>query len=69
MSAIKNVMVKKKLPYERNPIPEDNKPLKFETETIPSRITFGISIGLGVFSFPGCDRHLAISEPIPYIFI
>ena len=42
-------MVNKKLPYERNPIPEDNKPLKFETETIPSRITFGISIGLGVF--------------------
>ena len=69
MSAIKNVMVKKKLPYDRNPILEDNKPLKFETETIPSRITFGISIGLGVFSFSGCDRHLVISEPIPYIFI
>jgi len=30
---------------------------------------FGISIGLGVFSFSGCDRHLAIYEPIPYIFI
>ena len=45
-------MVNKKLPYERNPIPEDNKPLKFETETIASRITFGISIGLGVFFFP-----------------
>ncbi len=43
------VMVNKKLPYERNPIPEDNKPLKYEAETIASRITFGISIGLGVF--------------------
>jgi hypothetical protein len=45
-------MVNKKLPYERNPIPEDNKLLKFETETIASRITFGNSIGLGVFFFP-----------------
>ena len=27
-------MVNKKLPCERNPIPEDNKALKFETETI-----------------------------------
>jgi hypothetical protein len=45
-------MVNKKLPYKQNPIPEDNKPLKFKTETIASRITFGISIGLGVFFFP-----------------
>jgi len=45
-------MVNKKLPYERIPIPEDNKPLKFETETIVSRITFGISIDLSIFFFP-----------------
>jgi hypothetical protein len=44
-------MVNKKLPYERNPIPEVNEPLKFEAETIASRITFGISIGLGFFFF------------------
>jgi len=42
-------MVNKKLPYERDPVPEDNKPLKFEPETLASRITFGISIGLGLF--------------------
>ena len=38
------VIAKKKLPYERNPIPENNKPLKFETEIIASRITFCICI-------------------------
>ncbi len=42
-------MVNKKLPYERDPIPEDNKPLKFEPETLVSRIIFGISISLGIF--------------------
>ncbi|MZH04205.1 MAG: hypothetical protein F3743_02245 [Nitrospinae bacterium] len=42
-------MVNKKLPYERDPIPEDNKPLKFEPETLASRITFGISVCLGIF--------------------
>ena len=42
-------MVNKKLPYERDPIPEDNTPLKFEPETLASRITFGISISLGLF--------------------
>lgn len=42
-------MINRKLPYERDPIPEDNKPLKFEPETFASRIMFGISISLGVF--------------------
>jgi len=42
-------MLNKKLPYERDPIPEDNKPLKFKAETVVSKIIFGISIGLGVF--------------------
>lgn len=42
-------MVNNKLPYERDPIPEDNKPLKFEPETLASKITFGISVSLGIF--------------------
>ena len=42
-------MVNKKLPYERDPIPEDKTPLKFEPETLASKITFGISISLAIF--------------------
>ena len=43
-------MANKKLAYERNPIPEDNKPLKFDAEIIASRITFCICIDFfGVF--------------------
>jgi len=38
-----------KLPYERDPIPEDDKPLKFGAETIASKISFGFSVSLGVF--------------------
>ncbi len=42
-------MVNKKLPYERDPIPEDKEPPKFEVETIASKITFGFSVSLAIF--------------------
>ncbi len=42
-------MVNKRLPYERDPIPQDSEPPKFEPETIGSKIVFGFSMALGVF--------------------
>jgi hypothetical protein len=42
-------MVNKRLPYERDPIPQDKEPPKFEPETIGSKLIFGFSIALGGF--------------------
>lgn len=42
-------MINKKLPYEREPIPQDEKPLRFEPETIGSKLIFGFSLALGCF--------------------
>ncbi|MBT3856856.1 MAG: hypothetical protein HOG63_04345 [Nitrospina sp.] len=38
-----------RLPYERDPIPQDKEPPSFEPETIGSKIVFGFSIALGCF--------------------
>ena len=42
-------MINKKLPYERDPIPQDKEPPSFEPETIGSKIVFGFSMALGAF--------------------
>ncbi len=42
-------MVNSRLPYERDPIPEDKKPLRFEPETVVTKLSFGFSVGLGLF--------------------
>jgi hypothetical protein len=42
-------MVNKRLPYERDPIPQDKEPPKFEPETLGSKLIFGFSIALGGF--------------------
>jgi hypothetical protein len=42
-------MLNKRLPYERDPIPQDKEPPRFEPETIVSKIIFGFSVALGCF--------------------
>ena len=42
-------MVNKRLPYERDPIPQGKEPPRFEPETIGSKITLGFSVALGCF--------------------
>ena len=42
-------MVNKRLPYERDPIPQDKEPPRFEPETIGSKVVFGFSMVLAVF--------------------
>lgn len=42
-------MVNERLPYERDPIPQDKEPPRFERETLGSRIVFGFSVALGCF--------------------
>lgn len=42
-------MVNKRLPYERDPIPQDKEPPRFEPETIGSKIIFGFSLAVGGF--------------------
>ena len=42
-------MINKKLPYERDPIPQDKEPPRFEAETIGSKVVFGFSMALGGF--------------------
>ena len=42
-------MVNKILPYERDPIPQDKEPPRFEPETSTSKIVFGFSMALGCF--------------------
>jgi hypothetical protein len=58
-------MINKKLPYEREPIPQDKKVLRFEPETIGSKISFGFCLAVGGFFFSSClDRNLAIFKPV-----
>jgi hypothetical protein len=42
-------MINKKLPYERDPIPQDKELQRFEPETIGSKVVFGFSMALGGF--------------------
>jgi hypothetical protein len=42
-------MMNKKLPYERDPIPQEKEPPLFEPETIGSKVVFGFSMVLGGF--------------------
>ena len=42
-------MANKRLDYERDPIPQDKEPPRFEPETIGSKVIFGFSITLGCF--------------------
>jgi len=42
-------MANKRLDYERDPIPQDKEPPRFEPETIGSKVIFGFSISLGCF--------------------
>ena len=64
------VMANNKLPYELNLIPEDNKSLKFEAETIASSIIFAICIGLGFPPFfLDCHGNLAIAELVCCVFV
>jgi hypothetical protein len=42
-------MVNNRLPYERDPIPQEKEPPRFEPETIASKIAFGFSVALGCF--------------------
>jgi hypothetical protein len=44
-------MVNDKLAYERDPIPEDKEPPRFEPETIGTKIAFGFSLSVGCFFF------------------
>jgi hypothetical protein len=42
-------MANNRLPYERDPIPQDKEPPRFEPETITSKIIFGFSMALAGF--------------------
>ena len=54
-------MVNKRLPYERDPIPQDKEPLRFEPESIGSKIFFGFSMVLAAFFSDTCfDRYMEI---------
>ena len=54
-------MINKKSPYERDPIPQDKEPPRFEPESIGSKVVFGFSMALGVFFGSCLNRYLAIS--------
>ena len=42
-------MAYNKLPYERDPIPQDKEPPRFEAETVGSKIVFGFSMAIACF--------------------
>jgi len=42
-------MANNKLPYERDPIPQDKEPPRYEPETVASKVLFGFSMVLGCF--------------------